>query len=58
MAYEYHKPSLDIRQKEIALNFAVSFIKPIDKATEGVIIDIALSNKARLNIQKGKEAIN
>jgi len=50
MAYEYHKPTLDIRQKEIALNYAISFIKPIDKATEDVIIDIALSNKARLNI--------
>lgn len=58
MAYEYHKPTLDIRQKEIALNYAISFLRPIDKATEDVIIDIALSNKARLNVQKGREAIN
>lgn len=30
MSMEYHKPDLDIRQKELALNFAVSFIRPID----------------------------
>lgn len=31
MAFEYHKPTLDIRQKEIAMNYALSFIRPIDK---------------------------
>jgi hypothetical protein len=58
MAYEYHKPTLDVRSKEIALNYAISFIRPIDKVLEDVIVDIALSNKLRLNVQKGKEAIN
>eukprot|EP00347_Sterkiella_histriomuscorum_P022338 403330831 len=58
MAMEYHKPDLDIRQKELALNYAVSFIRPIDKTLENVIIDIASSNKIRLNAQLGKEAIN
>ncbi|CDW89254.1 UNKNOWN [Stylonychia lemnae] len=58
MAYEYTKPNMDIRNKEIAMNYAVSFIRPIDKQLEDVIIDIALSNKLRLNVQRGKEAIN
>jgi hypothetical protein len=30
MAFEYHKPGLDIRKKEMALNYAMSFIRPID----------------------------
>lgn len=58
MTMEYHKPGLDIRSKELALNYAVSFIRPIDKTLENVIIDIASSNKIRLNVQAGKEAIN
>ena len=58
MGMEYHKPGLTIRQKELALNFAVSFIRPIDKKLENVIVDIAASNKIRLNIALGKEAVN
>jgi imidazoleglycerol phosphate dehydratase HisB len=58
MAFEYHQPDVDIRQKELALNFAVSMIRPIDETLENVIIDIAASNKIRLNAQLGKEAIN
>lgn len=50
MAFEYHKPSLDLRTKEIAMNYAVSFIRPIDKVLEDVIIEVATSNKIRLNI--------
>lgn len=50
MAFEYHHPTMDFKQKELALNYACSFIKPIDPALEEVIIDIATSNKIRLNI--------
>lgn len=31
MAFEYHKPNLEFRQKEMAMNYAMSFIRPIDK---------------------------
>lgn len=58
MAFEYHKPTLTIRQKELGMNYAMSFIRPIDPELENVIIDIASSQKIRLNIQKGKEMIN
>ena len=57
MAFEYHKPTLEIRQKEIAMNYAMSFIRPIDADLEDVIIEVATSNKLRMNIQRGKEMI-
>lgn len=31
MAFEYHKPGMEFRQKEVAMNYAMSFIRPIDK---------------------------
>jgi hypothetical protein len=58
MAFEYHKPTLDIREKEKAMNYAMSFIRPIDPDLEAVIIEVATSTKVRMNIQKGKEMIN
>lgn len=58
MAFEYHKPTLDIRQKEVAMNYAMSFIRPIDPDMEEIIIEVATSNKIRMNIQRGKEMIN
>lgn len=58
MAFEYHQPTVDIRQKEIAMNYAMSFIRPIDKELEDVIIEVANSNKLRMNIARGKEMIN
>jgi hypothetical protein len=42
----------------MAMNYAMSFIRPIDKDLEDVIIEIATSNKIRLNIARGKEMIN
>jgi hypothetical protein len=50
MAFEYHKPTMDIRQKEIAMNYAMSYIRPIDAELESVIIEVATSNKLRMNI--------
>ena len=58
MAFEYHKPTLDIRQKEMAMNYAMSYIRPIDPQMEDIIIEVATSNKIRLNIARGKEMIN
>lgn len=58
IAFEYHKPITTIREKEIAMNYACSFIKPIHKDLENVIIEVATSNKLRLNIQRGKEMLN
>jgi hypothetical protein len=50
MAFEYHKTGLDIRQKELSLNLACSFVRPIDPMLEDVIVEIASSHKIRLNI--------
>ena len=57
MAFEYHKPTLDIREKELAMNFAMSYIRPIDPTMENIIIEVATSNKLRMNIARGKEMI-
>ncbi len=40
------------------MNYAMSFIRPIDKDLEDVIIEVATSNKIRMNIARGKEMIN
>lgn len=58
MAFEFHKPTLDIRQKEIAMNYAMSFIRPIDAELEDVIVEVATSTKLRMNVARGKEMIN
>ena len=58
MAFEYHHPSMKIKDKELAMNFACSFIRPIDKDFEDVIVELASSNKIRLNIALGKQMIN
>lgn len=52
MAFEYHKPTMDIKDKELAMNYACSFIRPIDKQLEEVIIEVATSHKIRLNIAR------
>lgn len=54
MAFEYHHPTMNIRDKELAMNYACSFIRPIDKDFEDVIVELASSNKIRLNIALGK----
>ena len=58
MAFEYHKPTLDIRQKELTMNLAMSFIRPIDKQLEEVIIEVASSNKVRLNVARVSTSIS
>jgi hypothetical protein len=45
MAMEYHKPTLDIRQKEQAMNLACSFLRPIDTTLREVLVQAAASQK-------------
>jgi hypothetical protein len=52
MGFEYHQPGMDIKKKELALNYACAFIRPIDAQLEDIIIEIASSNKIRLNVAK------
>ena len=49
MAFEYHKPSMAHRDKELAMNLACSFIRPIDKSLEDIIIEVASTHKLRIN---------
>lgn len=39
------------------MNYAMSFIRPIHPQLEEVLIEVATSNKIRLNVAKGKEMI-
>lgn len=52
MAFEYHKPAMDIRSKEMTMNLAMSFIRPIDKQLEEVIIEVATSQKLKMNVAR------
>jgi hypothetical protein len=56
-AFEYHQPRLDIRQKELAMNFACSYLRPIEGRLRDVIIEVASSKKIRLNIELGKQML-
>lgn len=58
MAFEYNKPHLDIRQKELALNFMASMLRPIEGRYRDVITEVAGSNKLRMTIEGGKEMMN
>mmetsp|Transcript_40655 Transcript_40655/g.29282 ORF Transcript_40655/g.29282 Transcript_40655/m.29282 type:complete len:130 (+) Transcript_40655:1564-1953(+) len=58
IAFEYHKPGTDIREKEMALNLACSFLRPIDERLADVIAEVASSTKVRLNIEVGKTMMN
>lgn len=51
MAFEYHKPGLDIRDKELALNFACSLLRPIDDTLREVIVSLMTSDKIQLNMK-------
>ena len=51
---EYHRPHLDIRQKELALNFTASLLRPIEGRLRKVITEVAKSNKIRINMETGK----
>lgn len=54
MAYEYHKPSMDIRAKEDALNLACSFLRPIDTTLKDVLVQACASQKVQMTMKKGQ----
>lgn len=53
MAMEYRQPGMTLRQKEEALNFACSFLRPIDQTLRTVITEAANSYKIQLDMRLG-----
>ena len=47
-----------MREKELGLNFAASLLRPIEGRFRDVITQVAMSNKARINIETGKVMMN
>ena len=45
MAMEYHHPGLHIREKENALNYACSFLRPVDSVMREMLVDACMSSK-------------
>lgn len=57
-AMEYHQTRMNIRDKELALNFAASFLRPIDKRLMDCVKEVAAAKKIRLNVEVGKQMMN
>lgn len=57
MAMEYKQPHLGIRQKEDALNFACSFLRPISQDLRKVLADAMASNKIQMNMKTGTKML-
>ena len=57
-AMEYHQTRTDIRDKELAMNFAASFLRPIDTMLMNCIKEVAAAKKIRLNVELGKQMMN
>lgn len=55
MGMEYHQPLISSANKELALNYVCSLIRPLDPVIVDVISELASSNKIRLNIALGKQ---
>lgn len=49
LAFEHHKPRLSIREKECAVNYLVSFLRPYDEDLMGVIEEVTVSTKEQIN---------
>lgn len=49
---------MDIRDKEMGLNFMASFLRPIEGRLRSVITEVATSNRMRVNIENGKVMMN
>lgn len=58
MAMEYRQPGVDIRAKERMLNFACSFLRPIDPVLREVIVEAVTANKIQLNMKLGNQMLN
>lgn len=57
-AFEYNKPHLDIRQKEMGLNFMASMLRPVEGRFKDVITEVAISNKIRMTMTNSKDMMN
>lgn len=57
-AMEYHQTRTSIRDKELAMNFAASFLRPIDTMLMNCIKEVAAAKKVRLNVELGKQMMN
>lgn len=57
-ALEFHQPRYDARDKELALNYAASFLRPIDERLLDVIKIMASAKRPRLDMALGKEMMN
>jgi hypothetical protein len=57
-AMEYHQTRTSIRDKELAMNFAASFLRPIDTMLMNCIKEVAAAKKIRLNVELGKQMMN
>lgn len=53
-AMEYHQTRTSIRDKELLLNYAASWLRPIDKKLLNVIKEVAAAKKIRLNVELAK----
>lgn len=49
---------MDIRDKEMGLNFMASYLRPIEGRLRSVITEVAQSNRIRVNIENGKVMMN
>lgn len=58
IAAEYRQPGVDIRTKEEMLNFAVSFLRPIDPILKEVLCEAAGANKIMMNVERGRKMIH
>lgn len=58
MAMEYHKPGTPIRAKEQALNFACSFLRPIEPTLRATLATAIASQPIMLNAKLGQEMTN
>ena len=57
MAMEYHHPGLHIREKENALNYACSFLRPVDSVMREMLVDACMSSKIQLNMERGQKML-
>ena len=58
MGLEYHQPHQDIRSKENMLNFACSFLRPMEPTLRKMVVDAAASTKLEINMKSGNEMLN
>jgi hypothetical protein len=57
-AFEYHQPRMNIKDKEVAMNLACSYLQPIEGRMLDVVRDMVASQKIRMDGQLGKEMVS